>query len=368
MFDEMQHRRRSCARWRGTSSATSATCCGFCWARSASCCWSPARTSPTCSWCARKAGSRSWRCAWRSAPAACRWSRELLAESAAPQRWSPGRSAWRWPTAASGCSLALNPHAAAAPGRNRARPHRHRCSCWRPRSSRRCCSASSRSRSTRTRSWHDAQGKRPRLERRPRAASRAQHAGRGAGRAGRWCCWSASGLMIRTFLAMRDVQPGFTAPGRDPHDAHRHPRDGGQGRPAGRGARTSRSSARIEAIPGVTSVGLSSSMHDGRHQQQRSGVRGGLARRPRGRCRRSAATSGSAPSYFGTMGNPLVAGRDFTWDDVQHRAPVAIVSENARARVLRQRGRGARPSHPQQPEERRGAKSSAWSATSARTA
>ena len=34
------------------------------------------------------------------------------------------------------------------------------------------------------------------------------------------------------------------------------------------------------------------------------------------------------PGYFETMGNTLVAGRDFTWAEVHDAAPVAILSEN----------------------------------------
>lgn len=32
--------------------------------------------------------------------------------------------------------------------------------------------------------------------------------------------------------------------------------------------------------------------------------------------------------YFGTMGNPIVAGRDITWGDIDDRALVAIITEN----------------------------------------
>src|SRR5258708_17566078 len=35
-----------------------------------------------------------------------------------------------------------------------------------------------------------------------------------------------------------------------------------------------------------------------------------------------------SPSFFRTMGIPIVAGRDLTWDDVLNKRPVAIVSEN----------------------------------------
>jgi len=35
-----------------------------------------------------------------------------------------------------------------------------------------------------------------------------------------------------------------------------------------------------------------------------------------------------SPSFFRTMGIPIVVGRDLTWDDVLNKRPVAIVSEN----------------------------------------
>ena len=35
-----------------------------------------------------------------------------------------------------------------------------------------------------------------------------------------------------------------------------------------------------------------------------------------------------SPSFFSTMGIPVVAGRDLTWDDIMNKRPVALVSEN----------------------------------------
>jgi predicted permease len=36
----------------------------------------------------------------------------------------------------------------------------------------------------------------------------------------------------------------------------------------------------------------------------------------------------ASPGFLHTMGNPLIAGRDFTWNDLYDKAPVAIVTEN----------------------------------------
>ena len=36
----------------------------------------------------------------------------------------------------------------------------------------------------------------------------------------------------------------------------------------------------------------------------------------------------AAPGLFSTLGIPLVAGRDYTWDEIYQKPPVAIVSAN----------------------------------------
>jgi hypothetical protein len=41
-----------------------------------------------------------------------------------------------------------------------------------------------------------------------------------------------------------------------------------------------------------------------------------------------------SPGYYQTMGNPIVAGRDFTWTDILDRRHVAIVSENLAREVF----------------------------------
>ena len=83
---------------------------------------------------------------------------------------------------------------------------------------------------------------------------------------------------------------------------------------------------RIEAIPGVTSVGLASSMPmDGINSNDPVWVEDKPG--PRGRCRRSAATSGSRRTTSARWAATLVAGRDFTWEDLQNRRPVTILSD-----------------------------------------
>jgi predicted permease len=136
----------------------------------------------------------------------------------------------------------------------------------------------------------------------------------------------ASGLMIRTFQAMRRVEPGFTRP-EDvltmrvsiPQSLVAEPE---------RVARTHEQILRrIEQIPGVSSVGLSSSItmdgfdsNDPIFVEEFPDAAGRLP--PLRRFKWIGA------NYFQTMGNPLVAGRAIEWGDVYNLAPVVVVSEN----------------------------------------
>ena len=36
----------------------------------------------------------------------------------------------------------------------------------------------------------------------------------------------------------------------------------------------------------------------------------------------------TSPNYFHTMGSRMVAGREFTWEDVYNQRPVGVLSEN----------------------------------------
>src|SRR4029453_15868368 len=42
------------------------------------------------------------------------------------------------------------------------------------------------------------------------------------------------------------------------------------------------------------------------------------------------------PGFFQTIGTRLVAGRDFTWVDLEDRRPVAVVSENLARELWRE--------------------------------
>lgn len=136
----------------------------------------------------------------------------------------------------------------------------------------------------------------------------------------------ASGLMIRTFLAIRDVPPGFTRP--DEVLTLRISIPSAVIGDAAQVARTHEQIVRnIEAIPGVESVGLSSSITmDGNSNNDPLFVED--FPRPDGALPPIRRFKHIAENYFKTMGNPVIAGRDITWADVHGAKPVVVISEN----------------------------------------
>jgi predicted permease len=136
----------------------------------------------------------------------------------------------------------------------------------------------------------------------------------------------ASGLMIRTFVAMRQVDPGFTRPDevltmrisiaeslmKDPDQT----------------ARTHEQIVRrLEQLPGVTMVGISSSITmDGNDSNDPIFVEDSPV--PGDRLPPLRRFKWIAENYFKTMGNRLLAGRDITWADIYAHAPVVVVTEN----------------------------------------
>ena len=137
-----------------------------------------------------------------------------------------------------------------------------------------------------------------------------------------------SGLMIRTFRALMHVPPGFV--GADAVQTFRFFVPEAQ-IPDTERERVVRMEEEIlnklAAIPGVSSVGFSSSLpmdgedsNDLLFAQDRSYAEGDIPP-----IRRFKFIS---PGFFRTLGTPLVAGRDITWSDTYQKIPVALVSEN----------------------------------------
>jgi putative ABC transport system permease protein len=134
----------------------------------------------------------------------------------------------------------------------------------------------------------------------------------------------SSGLMIRTFRALTQVNPGFLAPLELQTFAVNIPET--QVKEEERVMRLEEQILhQLEAIPGVSSAGLSMSVPmDGNGwddpvlAKDRAEAPGGVPLRR---------YNFIAPGFFKTMGTPLVAGRDITWSDIYDKHPVAIVSE-----------------------------------------
>ena len=132
--------------------------------------------------------------------------------------------------------------------------------------------------------------------------------------------------MIRTFLAMRTVDAGFTEPEQVLTFRVSIPdqliRDGEQA------VRTHEQIVRrLEQIPGVTSVGLASSVTmDGGNSNDPIFVEDFPV--PDEKIPPLRRFKWTSENYFRTMGNPVLAGREITWADVYRRATVAVVTEN----------------------------------------
>jgi predicted permease len=136
----------------------------------------------------------------------------------------------------------------------------------------------------------------------------------------------ASALMIRTFEAMRKVSPGFVRP--DEVLTMRISIPGEVLQDAEQVTRTYEQIVRrIEGIGGVQSVGVSSSVTmDGVSSNDPIFVEDFPA--PDGQVPPLRRFKWIGEGYFETMGNPLVAGRAITWNDVYSTAQVVVVSEN----------------------------------------
>jgi len=142
-----------------------------------------------------------------------------------------------------------------------------------------------------------------------------------------------SGLMVRTFLALRAVPPGFTDPDHvqlvrvtipeaqvgDPERVLRLQRD---------------MLDRLATIPGVSSVSFTGNVPMAGERSRSSIYRQDVpVDDPRAPLRWFRFV---APGYFHTIGTRLIAGRDFTWADLEGRGPVAVISENLARELWRE--------------------------------
>ena len=135
-----------------------------------------------------------------------------------------------------------------------------------------------------------------------------------------------SGLMIRTFRALTNVNPGFSGPAT--LQTFRISIPTALVKENEQVVRTQEEILhRLAAIPGVASVGIISNLpmtfggwHDPIFIENHTYAEGEL---PPLRTFRF-----TSPEYLSTLGTPLVAGRAITWNDTYKKIPVAMVSEN----------------------------------------
>jgi predicted permease len=136
----------------------------------------------------------------------------------------------------------------------------------------------------------------------------------------------ASGLMIRTFLALTHVEPGFAA--YDGVQTFRLMIPDVEISDPERVVRTQDAILRnLQALPGVSAAAISTSvpMDSNRWMDPVYARDHAYAENAVPALRRFKFVS---PGFFKTIGTPLIAGRDLTWNDTYEKQPVAIVSEN----------------------------------------
>ncbi|MBL8218383.1 MAG: ABC transporter permease [Bryobacterales bacterium] len=134
-----------------------------------------------------------------------------------------------------------------------------------------------------------------------------------------------AGLMLRTLYAIHNVVPGFT--GAEQIQMIRISIPDALAKAPDRVIRMQKEMLdRFAAIPGVASAGFASALP---LEDNRNGVVVAVEgktdpdRMPPNRRYRHA-----SPGLFATLGSRLLAGRDFSWDDVLQQRRVAMVSEN----------------------------------------
>ncbi|HSK08460.1 MAG TPA: ABC transporter permease [Vicinamibacterales bacterium] len=135
----------------------------------------------------------------------------------------------------------------------------------------------------------------------------------------------AAGLMIRTFQELRGVHPGFVRPEEVLTFRISVP-EAVEADPVRAVQVHEEIARRLRALPGVTAVGMSSSITmDGLDSNDPVSVEDFPT--PPGRMPPIRRFKWVSPTYFETMGNPVVAGRGITWNDTYGFTLVAVVTE-----------------------------------------
>ncbi|MGH9404804.1 MAG: ABC transporter permease [Terriglobia bacterium] len=136
----------------------------------------------------------------------------------------------------------------------------------------------------------------------------------------------SSGLMIRTFRALTRVHAGFSAPS-TLETFYVYISDEMAKTPDQVVHVESNILRSIQAVPGVVHASVSMSIPlEGNHWNDPVFARDHVYRN--GELARLRRFNFPSPGYFKTLGTPLIAGREFTWNDEFNHLPVAIVSED----------------------------------------
>jgi predicted permease len=135
-----------------------------------------------------------------------------------------------------------------------------------------------------------------------------------------------SGLMIRTFQALRSVQPGFSRP-EQVQVLHISIPEAQIKEPERVMRMENEMLERLAAIPGVTSVAFTTgaplegfNSNDLVYAQDKDYAVGQIPPIRRFRF--------VSPGFLKTTGTAMIAGRDFTWTDLYEKRHVAVISEN----------------------------------------
>ena len=137
----------------------------------------------------------------------------------------------------------------------------------------------------------------------------------------------ASGLMIRSFQALRNVQPGFAAPEQIQTARITIP-EAQVAEPEAVTRMQNEILAKITAIPGVTSAAFMNALPMVSDFQSNNTVFVEDMPLAEGQAAPLRRIKFVSPNLFQTLRTPLIAGRDFTWADIDNDRDVAVISEN----------------------------------------
>src|SRR5215469_2574773 len=139
-----------------------------------------------------------------------------------------------------------------------------------------------------------------------------------------------SGLMIRTFHALTRVSPGFSDPKSLQSFAIYIPESQIPETQREQVVHTEQAIAdQIATIPGVSAVGLTTSVPmSGSRKFPGNPVYASDHTYKTGELAPLRANKFVSPGYFSTMGIPLIAGRDITWQEEYEKRNIVIISEN----------------------------------------